>query len=264
MLRTIGVLLAVGLLAGCGSPSNGDGVARPLHPGPTPPLSSSDFSPTPPRKTSATYGCLTQDEALQGSYSLPTDSGSLDAYLRDPGPDPAKTVLVFSHQAGGDLCEWQPHWADFSKAGYGILAFNSGGGQGEIATVVRYLAQRGASRVVLVGASKGGTASLVAAVQPLALPVQAVVALSAPVVYHGDDAGKAVANLKIPGFFAAEMDDMPFRDNIHTLYMASPDGNKVLKLYNGSRHGALLLDDGGLRDVLDFLAKYAPLSPPSP
>jgi dienelactone hydrolase len=253
---TIGTLLAVGLLAGCGGPATGHHTARPA-----PSAAASATRPGPPKKTSDTFGCLTPAQAATGSYALPTENGSLDAYLTDPGADPAHTVVVLAHQAGGSLCDWLPHLDAFGKAGYGTLAFDSGGDRDEIATVVRALAGRGATGVVLVGASKGGTASLVAAAGPLALPVRAVVALSAPAHYQQDDARAAVGTTGLPEFFAAEADDSPFSDDATTLHDSAASTDTQLKLYPGHRHGALLLDDGALPDVLAFLAKYAPPSP---
>jgi dienelactone hydrolase len=246
-------LLAACLLTACGSAAH--------HPAaqPTPVPGPSRSAAAAPRKTADTYGCLTPDQAAAGSYALPTENGSLDAYLRDPGADPGKVALVLSHQAGGSLCDWLPHLADFAGAGYTVLAYTSGGDPDELKLVLHYLAGRGTTAVALVGASKGANASLVEAADPAPpVKVAAVVSLSAPLEYQGRDADRAVAAGPLPRFLAAAAGDSPFDDAARKLHDDAAGPANPLKLYPGGRHGALLLDDGALPDVLAFLAEYAP------
>ncbi|PYC77239.1 hypothetical protein C7C46_19935 [Streptomyces tateyamensis] len=253
MRRTIGLAVAAALLTACTSTSSTQHSTARTAPGPSP------STAAVPKKTSETYGCLTPDQAAAGSYSLPTGTGSLDAYLRDPGADPGKVALVFSHQAGGSLCDWLPHLDEFTKAGYTVLAYSSVGDPHELDLVLRCLAGRGTAKAALVGASKGATASLVEAADPRPpLPITAVVSLSSPLEYQGQAADKAVATGPLPRFLAAESADSPFDDAARKLHEAAAGPVNQLKLYPGSRHGALLLDDGALPDVLAFLAQYAP------
>ncbi|AUG77602.1 alpha/beta hydrolase [Kitasatospora sp. MMS16-BH015] len=246
MRRTIrpvlGAALAVGLLAGCGS----GGAAK--------------AAPSPSR-TAATYGCLSQTEADKGSFGLPSSGVERDAYFRDSDAGHATTAVVFSHQNGGSLCDWYPYLAAFTKAGYAVLPFTSQGEVPEdIHSAEEYLKGKGVTTVALVGASKGGTASLVAGSRPGVLPVPAVVSLSGPEQFGDFDGVKAVTASKAAEFFAAEEYDQPFADNAGSLHRQAVSPAKQVKLYSGANHGALLLRDGALPDVLAFLAKYAPVS----
>ncbi|MGX4737753.1 alpha/beta hydrolase family protein [Kitasatospora griseola] len=215
-----------------------------------------------PSPTAKTYGCLTEEQAAKGSFAL--DAGTaggtgLDAYYRDSDAGGAKVGVIFSHQLSGSLCEWAPVFDEFTKAGYAVLAFTSEGDvtEGIKASAVR-LKEKGVTGLALIGASKGGTSSLVAAKLDSPLPIKAVVSLSSPDVFNQFNAGLAVKSVKIPTYFAAEEMDAPFAANAKELYDASVAEDKQLKIYPGGNHGAPLLKDGALPDVKAYLAKHAP------
>ncbi|MFD9129864.1 alpha/beta hydrolase family protein [Kitasatospora sp. NPDC059571] len=206
-----------------------------------------------------TYGCLTAEQAAKGSVTV-EGLASLEAYYRDSDAGGAKIAVVFSHQNGGSLCDWIPYLDSFTRAGYAVLPFNANGTVSDgIEEAAGYLKGKGVAKVVLVGASKGGTGSLVAGALPdLALPPAAVVSLSAPESFSGDNAGTAVKRLTAPVLFAAEERDQPFADSARSLHAAAAAADKQLKIYPGGNHGATLLSDGALPDVLAFLARWAP------
>ncbi|MFD7643320.1 dienelactone hydrolase family protein [Kitasatospora sp. NPDC059795] len=217
---------------------------------------------TPAPTTGATiYGCLTQEQS-KGAFTLDAGTAggsSLKAYYRDSDAGGAKTAVIFSHQLSGSLCEWAPYFADFTKSGYAVLAFTSENDVTEgIKAAAGKLKEKGVTGLALIGASKGGTASLVAANQQNPLPVKAVVSLSAPDVFPLYNAAVAVKSVKIPTYFAAEEMDAPFNANAKSLYEASAAEDKQLKIYPGVNHGSLLLKDGALPDVKAYLAKHAP------
>ncbi|BAJ28795.1 MULTISPECIES: alpha/beta hydrolase [Kitasatospora] len=209
-----------------------------------------------------TYGCVTRQQAEKGSFTLDggTAAGTyLDAYYRDSDAGGAKVGVIFSHQADGSLCEWAPAFDAFTKAGYAILAVTCSGDVTEaVKAAERYYQGKGVGAVALVGASKGAAASLVAAKLANPLPVRAVVSLSSPTSYPLFNAEMAVTVVKTPTYFAAEQLDTPFSADARTLYDASVAEDKQLKIYPGSHHGAPLLQDGALPDVLGYLAKHAP------
>ncbi|MEV4616512.1 hypothetical protein AB0K43_28525 [Kitasatospora sp. NPDC049258] len=230
------------LLVGCGS-SGGKEVARPV-----------------PSATVATYGCLTKEQGAKGAITVPSDVSSVDGYFRDSDAGGAKVAIVFSHQNGGSLCDWLPYLDGFTRAGYAVLPFTA---NGDVATgiesVAGYLKTKGATRLVLIGASKGGTGSLVAGALPgLAVPVAAVVSLSGPESFGADNAATAVKRLTVPVFFAVEEHDGAFPADARSLHAAAVSADKQLKVYPGGNHGASLLKDGALPDVEAFLARYAP------
>ncbi|ROR44067.1 hypothetical protein EDD39_2240 [Kitasatospora cineracea] len=215
-----------------------------------------------PAPSADTYGCVTPEQAAKGSFTLDggTAAGNhLDAYYRDSDAGHAKVGVVFSHQADGSLCEWAPVLDRFTGAGYAVLAFTCSGDVTEgIKAAERYYQGKGVGAVALVGASKGAAASLVAARLDNPLPVRAVVSLSSPETYPLFNAALAVTVVKTPTYFAAEQLDSPFAANAKALYDASVAEDKQLKVYPGGNHGAPLLRDGALPDVLGYLAKHAP------
>ncbi|MEU6232675.1 hypothetical protein [Kitasatospora sp. NPDC047058] len=236
--------------AGCGS-SGGSGSGAGAKA--APPASATGSSPA------RTFGCLSAEQARDGSVDVPAVSGTRPGYYRGADSGPGKVAVVFSHQKDGSLCEFLPYFPAFTRAGYAVLATEVPGSPvTDLPFAMKWLQGKGATKVVLVGASKGGTGSLVAAAAPSPLPVVAVVSLSGPAKYQGDDADKAVRTSQVPEFFAVEESDSPFAQDAEDLHAAAVAAGKALKVYPGGNHGAGLLADGALPDVLAFLAQHAP------
>ncbi|MER5862708.1 hypothetical protein [Kitasatospora sp. NPDC002040] len=246
VMPALGGLTAVLLLAGCSS----DGGTKAAPPSPS-------ASTKAPR-----YGCLDQARADKGSFSL-ASGVDRNAYFQDSDAGKAKVAVVFSHENGGSLCDWVPFVPDFTKAGYATLAYTSSGDLLEdIEAAEKYLKGKGVEKVVLVGASKGGTGSLVAATATGgSLPVTAVATLSSPTGFGSWDAAKAVGTLRVPLFLAAQEGDQPFADDAAKLQKAAVAAVKELKIYPGADHGARLLPAGTAKaDLFAFLAANAPSS----
>jgi dienelactone hydrolase len=161
--------------------------------------------------------------------------------------------VVLSHQLGSDFCEFRGSGSsDAGKASPARLDRDVIAGAGE-------LRRLGARRVVIVGASMGGTASLVAAPELRPAP-KLVVSLSGPSYFGGLDASKAVPRFRGPVLFAAGADDDGFPSDARTLYRASPTPAKRLLIVGGGDHGsALVTYHPRVRSVLQAeLDKYAP------
>ncbi|MEU2628514.1 hypothetical protein [Kitasatospora sp. NPDC007106] len=238
-LRLATALAAAAVLAGC---SSGGGTPAPA-------------AASGPER----YGCLTEEQAAKGSVTV-DGLAPVQAYFRDSDTGGAKTAVVLSHQNGGSLCDWIPYLDAFTKAGYAVLPYTANGNVSDnIQQVAGYLKTKGIAALVLVGASKGGTGSIVAGSLPdLAVPPAAVVSLSSAESFGGDSASNAVKRLTVPVLFAAEAGDQPFADYAHGLHDTAAAKDKQLKIYPGSNHGAPLLSDGAMPDVLAFLARTAP------
>ncbi|MCU7824447.1 hypothetical protein [Kitasatospora sp. DSM 101779] len=205
------------------------------------------------------YGRLTEEQAARGSVTV-DGLAPVQADFRDSDAGGAKTAVVLSHQNGGTLCDRIPYLDAFAKAGYAVLPHTAdGNGSDNIQQVAGYLRTKGIARLVRVGASKGGTGSIVAGSLPdLAMPPAAVVSLSSAESFGGDSASSAVKRLAVPVLFAAEAGDRPFADDAHGLYDTAAAEDEQLKIYPGADRGAPLLSDGALPDVLAFLARTAP------
>jgi len=182
-----------------------------------------------------------------------TDAGGvwLTGYVLGTG----STAVVLAAQAAASACSWLA-WANrLAAAGYRVLAFDfSGEGRsqrgpastfpGDVEAATGYARGLGVAKVVLVGASRGGTAVLVAAAR-VAPPVSAVVSLSAPEQYQGMNAGDAAPKLTVPVLYVAATGDGPFSRDARSLHGVTPGGRKTLTLVPGSLHGeALMLIDG--------------------
>ncbi|WP_030263110.1 alpha/beta fold hydrolase [Streptomyces sp. NRRL B-24484] len=238
-VRLATVLTAAAALAGCSSGGGAPGPAAASAPD--------------------GYGCLTAEQAAKGSVTV-DGLAPVRAYFRDSDAGGARTAVVLSHQNGGSLCDWIPYLDAFTGAGYAVLPYTANGNVSDnIQQVAGYLKTKGVAGLVLVGASKGGTGSIVAGSLPdLALPPAAVVSLSSAESFGGDSASSAVKRLTVPVLFAAEQGDQPFADYAHALHDTAAAKDKQLKIYPGAHHGAPLLSDGALPDVLAFLARTAP------
>ncbi len=177
--------------------------------------------------------------------------------------------VALSHMFPADATSWYPYARRIANAGYATLAFNfrgyadSGGSKqtvnapADVAAAQRYLERRGVRDIALVGASMGGTASLIAAESNDAL---AVVAISAPSRFMGLDAIGVATRVQRPVLLiVARNDDQAFR-SVEELERALP--NPDTKIYDGDAHGTNLLDNRpeAVDEVISFLQRYAPLT----
>jgi dienelactone hydrolase len=250
------VVLAAVVLAGCGA-----GGAAPAS------------TPADTGKPKAGAECA--DLVAGGKQASFTDSGGASVAGVELGT--GKVGVVLAHQNNSNLCEWMFYGRQLVRRGYHVLAFDFPGegasGPRDIGTqldrdvvaAAEYLRGHGASTLVLMGASKGGTASLVAAteIQP---PVAAVVSLSAPETFLGMNAHEAAATLKVPVLYLATENDTPFADAAHNLYEATPaTTQRDIFVGLGGEHGVGLFGSPQASKVTaaidKLLAAYAPPSP---
>ena len=231
-------------------------------------------SPSPAPQPTVAAECPSQWQDGKGKQVWFTDAAGASVGGVELGS--GTTGVVLAHQAGSDSCDWMPYGGELAAAGYRVLAFDfSGSGasldppaddslDGNVLGALAYLRHDGATKVVLMGASMGGTASLVAA-SKASPAVAGVVALSAPTSFEGMDALGAVAKLAVPALFVAGTDDADFPFAARTLYQATPGSAKTLVLAEGSsQHGVALLAPGldntaKVRAAIqDFLKAQAP------
>jgi pimeloyl-ACP methyl ester carboxylesterase len=131
------------------------------------------------------------------------------------------TAAVFLHQTtGGGFCGWWPYGSWLAESG-GVRAVGldlCGYGTSrcsealqddpvrQVKVVVDWLRGHGADRVVVVGASLGGSVALDAAA---ALDVDAVVDLSGPVDYPTTRTTRSLPRLRVPTLIAVSRSDDP-------------------------------------------------------
>jgi pimeloyl-ACP methyl ester carboxylesterase len=249
-MRRIAVLSFVLLLAAC---SSGSPTASP--------------SPEGPKAGSRCTGLA--DAGRRVAFTTPAGTELVGVALGTG----AKGV-VLAHQNGSNLCEWLPYGKHLAELGYRVLAFDFGGDgdsgphrgddrlDDDVLAASAYLRADGVKDVVLMGASKGGAASLAAAVTLSPAPV-AVISLSAPKLFGGVSAGEAVPRLASPALFLAAENDQPFADAAQEFDATAPKTvpHQVF-LAIGAEHGTALLAGGQAKKVTElieaFLKEHAP------
>jgi pimeloyl-ACP methyl ester carboxylesterase len=233
------------LLASCGGQEQ---EPRPISPDRSPVA-----SPTlPPLPTPGAPGAVTSPPVATGvAVSFITeDNLTIKGRLFGSG----ETAIVFAHMYPNDQRAWWDFAAEVGGQGYAALTFDfrgygETGGSQDIARIdrdliaaVRHLRERDYQRVVLVGASMGGTAVLkVAARDEFDGLVAGVVAVSAPESFRGLLARDDVGNIEVPMLFVASEGDGSAVDSLESLYERA-SGFKEQKVYSGDAHGTELLD----------------------
>jgi fermentation-respiration switch protein FrsA (DUF1100 family) len=165
--------------------------------------------------------------------------------------------VVLAHQAESTLCQWL-YYAEFlAEKGYRVLAFDFSPDSGArvpdddatAAAAARTLHALGARKVVLVGASRGGSAVLAAA---RLFAAAGLVALSPPEEYNGSDALAGVLATRAPLLLAVGDADYAFTGGVHDLYRhaKSPHKRLIVKR-NSSEHGVDLLREPGGSSQID-------------
>jgi uncharacterized protein len=188
--------------------------------------------------------------------------------------DRNRTAVVLSHMLPSD----QSSWWDFADrlAGNGFMALTydfrgycPGGAAGcsegrkavsaiwqDVLGAIAYVRSQGADRVMLVGASMGGTASLVAASHPDA-NVAAVITLSAPTEIQGLSANADVLT-RMSGaklFVAGLGDPSGAADAAEQLYAEAPPPKRI-EIVTANDHGTDLLTGSQSEVVRTFVLNY--------
>ena len=177
--------------------------------------------------------------------------------------------VILSHMRPADQESWWPFARVLKDKGYLVLAYDFRGyrdsqGDLDIANIDRdvqaaleFLKREGVSKVFLIGASMGGTASLTVASRE---EVAGVITLSAPWAFEGLDAREDVTAILAPKLFIAAKDDLFHARSVDFFDQSAPDPKERL-IVDGSAHGTdLLSGDSGPRVqglIVDFLRRYA-------
>jgi pimeloyl-ACP methyl ester carboxylesterase len=197
--------------------------------------------------------CLSKGERAKTVAFRASDGVALKGVVLGRGT----TGVALVHEFRGDLCNWLPFARVLAKKGYLVLDFdarnfgssarvNSAAAfavDRDVRGAVRVLRAHGAKRIVLGGASMGGTAVLVAGATLRPAPA-AVVSLSGPTDLSSMNALTAVRKLHAPTLFLAGKYDTQFAADARTMYAASAAGHKRLVIRATGAHGTDLLRGG--------------------
>lgn len=219
------VVLLVAAVAACTSGVPGDAASTGARPSPSgTPTSSRSPSPslTPStsagRRSAVSLRCGGDDAPDARLLRLKAPGGAVLTAFDVGG---GTTAAVFLHQTnGGGFCGWWPY-GSWLSASAGVRAVGldlCGYGTSrcpqtlqddpvrQVEVVVDWLRAKGAERVVVVGASLGGSVALDAAA---ALDVDAVVDLSGPVDYPTTHTTRSLPRLRVPTLVAVSRSDDP-------------------------------------------------------
>jgi pimeloyl-ACP methyl ester carboxylesterase len=184
------------------------------------------------------------------------------------GSGPVGVILV--HMRPADQTAWFPFALRLAATGkYTVLTFDFRGfgtstGEKEfdhldvdLDAAYRYMSEQlGVRKIFLVGASMGGTASLVVATR---VSVAGVVSISSPAQFQTLDALRAVETRGVPRLFLASEDDVPAARSEEQFWAAAPDP-KEQQVFTGNAHGTDILAGPHRAEVeqrvLDFLAAH--------
>jgi pimeloyl-ACP methyl ester carboxylesterase len=163
--------------------------------------------------------------------------------------------VVFAHESPGDLCQWLFYARVLERRGYAVLPIDLNGfgssppapgsparthWDRDVAAAAAVLRARGVEKVVLIGASVGGTC-VVAAAAEIRPPVAAVIDLSGPTESSGVDALAAARRLRVPALYEVSDDDA-FISEVRKVYLATPPPlRKLVVVHSGGGHGVGLL-----------------------
>jgi pimeloyl-ACP methyl ester carboxylesterase len=190
--------------------------------------------------------CL--DKTRDAAVTMKASDGA-SVYGVETGTGTAGVLLA--HQYASDHCEWMDFAHDLGRRGYRVLAIDlrgygaSSGGAAtrldrDLVAAAARLRADGAKKVVLIGASMGGTAALVAGAE--AKPaVAGVISLSGPARFRGMNAEAAVKRLRVPVRFLAARSDIPFAADARKLKRLAAARDKAVAVYPGGAHGSSLL-----------------------
>ncbi len=239
-------LLALGVAVfGTGCAGSSGVAARPT---PQAPKTSASLPPSPsPIPGQFQDGCDKPDPSIRSITFSASDGQMLVGALFGTG----HVGVILAHQSDGGACRWVPFARILAQHGYMALPFYFRGYGPSIAPVKEHtdldlvgaaaeLRRQGATRVVLIGASLGGAAVLVAGKQIPSASV--IISVSAPAVFGDLDAATAAQTLDVPVLFLASKQDQPFGGDAQTLFAERHRPGDRIVLYPGYLHGIDLVE----------------------
>ena len=187
-------------------------------------------------------------------------------------PATGERLVILLHMYPADQSSWfgfaeelQTRDVDaltFDFRGYGESGGEKDPGVADLdaRAALAFARERGFERVVLIGASMGGTAAIVVAADE---PVDGVVALSAPAAMAELDAATVIADVRAPITLVAAGEDLSGAESLRDLAARADLGDHDVLLMAGRAHGTELLEAPGRETVrgwlLDFLDRvWAP------
>ena len=163
--------------------------------------------------------------------------------------------VILAHQVDADLCQWKDIWPDLTARGYRVMAVSMQADiTADVVAAAARLRAQGVRKIVLIGASMGGSAVLAAAGR-ITPPVQAVVSLSGPSDFGTANAIEAVKTFQVPVAYFAGKQDTEFSDDATAMYGVTAEKDKTLHIVDPSSEHGVNLWPTVKAEVFDFIAK---------
>ncbi len=161
--------------------------------------------------------------------------------------DEHPVIVILSHMRPNDQTAWFTFAQELAAAGYAALTFDFRGYgvsqvskddsklDDDLSAALRFLRERPNTKeqIFLIGASMGGTASLIVAEGEA---IAGVIAISAPSEFQGHDARNAIAGIDAPLLLLASEDDTAARISLVELEEAA-GGAAESEISTGDEHG---------------------------
>jgi pimeloyl-ACP methyl ester carboxylesterase len=254
-------------LAGCGGDAH-----HPAAPSSaTRPSASAAAAPAP--SATATSAAARTSVGEADWYCLSAPERRAMFLLRGPGRDRLAAVsigtghaaVVLAHQSSGSLCQWWPYARSLASR-FRVVAFDFDGAgasppgdgnyPGEVAAAAKWARQHGSRRVVVMGASMGGTAVMVAAAH-LGDSVAGVIDLSGPADFAGMNALGAARRVHVPALFAYGTLDLGFAADVRHVRAAMAARDKPILAIKTAGHGVDLVDtEYGFAQVREAVLRF--------
>lgn len=190
--------------------------------------------PTPPSGVSQAVSFQTADDL------------TINGHLFGSG----EKIVILCHMRPSDQTSWYGFAEELAKAGYSALTFDFRGygeseGKKELSQIdldveaaIASMRERGYGSIYLVGASMGGTASLIVAARE---DVAGVVTVSAPARFEDLNAEEVVGQVGERKLLIASEGDSSAMTSLERLFEQAPEP-KEEKVFAGSEHGTTLLE----------------------
>jgi pimeloyl-ACP methyl ester carboxylesterase len=189
-------------------------------------------------------GCVTGALRSRAISFRATDGVPLHGVLLGSG----RKGIVLSHEFRANLCNWLAFAQTLAGRGYRVLIYDSrpssptqGHLERDVLAAERVLLRRGVTRVLVGGASAGGTAVMTAAGSIPRSVLAGVVVLSSPMQFGAMDAEAAARRVTAPSFFGVGDRDTAFVGEVRKLAAVSRARQKELLVVSSSGHGTDLL-----------------------
>lgn len=161
-----------------------------------------------------------------------------------------RVAVILAHQSAGSLCQWWPYARSlaahfrvvaFDFDGLGASAPGDGNYPGEVAAAAKWARLHGSRRIVLMGASMGGTAVMVAA-DRLGDSITGVIDLSGDASYADMNALAAARHVHVPVLFGYGTLDVAFASDVRHVRAATAAHDRPVVAVTSADHGVDLVD----------------------